>query len=240
MNRHQQRRNPCIKKLISFALTLILALTLLCASAFAEAIDHSGDWYADLYGFTLRLTLNPDGSYTNAIEGEDPDSGIWEMAGTNVLLDRGTSDEMVLVYDAGSDSLYADIDGEDLLFFREPPVEFEMAAPRAGIVTLEDMGGSWTTKMLCMLGTHMTPAQVQLSLDLRIDGSSAELTFIIDGEATTITAGGNFSGNALVLRMTNTETSEEYTMNVQLLADGTMSATTDMFSEEIIFVLEAA
>lgn len=229
-----------MKKLISLALTLILTLTLLCAGALGEAIDHSGDWYADLYGFTLRITLNPDGSYTNAIEGEDPDSGIWEMDGTNVLLDKGTSDEMVLVYDAGSDSLYANIEGEDLLFFREPPVEFEMAAPRAGIVTLEDMGGSWTTKMLCMLGTHMTPEQVGLSLDLSIDNNSAELTFTIDGEATTITAEGEFSGNTLVLSMTNTETSEEYTMNVQLLEDGTMSATTDMFGEEIVFVLEAA
>ena len=229
-----------MKKLVSLALILILTLTLLCAGALAEAIDHSGDWYADLYGYTLRITLNPDGSYTNAIDGEDPDSGVWEMAGTDVLLDKGTSDEMMLVYDAGSDSLYADIDGEDLLFFREPPVEFEMAAPRAGIVTLEDMGGNWTTKMLCMLGTHMTPEQVGLSLDLSIDSNSAALTFTIDGESTTITAGGNFSGNALVLRMTNTEISEEYTMNVQLLADGTMSATTDMFGEEIIFVLEAA
>ena len=229
-----------MKKLISIALTLFLTLTLLCAGAFAEADDHSGDWYADLYGFTLRLTLNPDGSYTIDIEGEDPDSGTWEMAGTDVLLDKGTSDEMMLVYDAGSDSLYADIDGEDLLFFREPPVEFEMAAPRAGIVTLEDMGGNWTTKMLCMLGTHMTPEQVGLSLDLSIDSNSAALTFTIDGESTTITAGGDFSGNTLVLSMYNEETAEEYAMNVQLLEDGTMSATTDMFDEEIVFVLEAA
>ena len=228
-----------MKKLVSLALTLILTLTLLCAGALAEAIDHSGDWYADLYGYTLRITLNPDGSYTNAIDGEDPDSGVWEMAGTDVLLDKGTSDEMMLVYDAGSDSLYADIDGEDLLFFREPPVEFEMAAPRAGIVTLEDMGGNWTTKMLCMLGTHMTPEQVGLSLDLSIDSNSAALTFTIDGESTTITAGGNFSGNTLVLSMYNEETAEECTINVQLLVDGTMSATTDMFGEEIIFVLEA-
>ena len=77
-----------MKKLVPLALTLILTLTLLCAGAFAEAIDHSGDWYADLYGYTLRITLNPDGSYTNAIDGEDPDSGVWEMAGTNVLLDK--------------------------------------------------------------------------------------------------------------------------------------------------------
>ena len=229
-----------MKKLVSLALILILTLTLLCAGAFAEADDHSGDWYADLYGFTLRLTLNPDGSYTIDIEGEDPDSGTWEMAGTDVLLDKGTSDEMMLVYDAGSDSLYADIDGEDLLFFREPPVDFEMAAPRAGIVTLEDMGGNWTTKMLCMLGTHMTPEQVGLSLDLSIDSNSAALTFTVDGESTTITAGGNFSGNTLVLSMYNEETAEECTINVQLLVDGTMSATTDMFGEEIVFVLEAA
>ena len=229
-----------MKKLVSLALILILTLTLLCAGALAEAIDHSGDWYADLYGYTLRITLNPDGSYTNAIDGEDPDSGVWEMAGTDVLLDKGTSDEMMLVYDAGSDSLYADIDGEDLLFFREPPVKFEMAAPRAGIVTLEDMGGNWTTKMVGFLGTYLTPEQIQFTLDLSIDTSCATLTFTIDGESTTITAGGNFSGNTLVLSMYNEETAEECTINVQLLVDGTMSATTDMFGEGIVFVLEAA
>ena len=49
-----------MKKHISLALTLILTLTLLCTGAFAETIDHSGDWYADLYGFTLRITLNPE------------------------------------------------------------------------------------------------------------------------------------------------------------------------------------
>ena len=40
--------------------------------------------------------------------------------------------------------------------------------------------------------------------------------------------------------MYNEDTSEECSVNVQLLVDGTMSATTDMFGEEIVFILEAA
>ena len=51
-----------MKKLLSIAVSLILALTLLCAGAMAEAAELTGEWYGSLYGIVMTLTLNEDGS----------------------------------------------------------------------------------------------------------------------------------------------------------------------------------
>lgn len=51
-----------MKKILSVALSLMLALSLLCAGAFAGTIDFTGVWYTSIYGIETVFTLNDDGS----------------------------------------------------------------------------------------------------------------------------------------------------------------------------------
>lgn len=50
-----------MKKTLSVALSIMLALTLLCSAAFAEAVDFTGTWYTRLYGMEMTFTLNEGG-----------------------------------------------------------------------------------------------------------------------------------------------------------------------------------
>lgn len=229
-----------MKKLLSIAVSLILALTLLCAGAMAEAAELTGEWYGSLYGIVMTLTLNEDGSYTLAMDSEDPESGVWELDGSDLILDRGTDDEVTFAYDADEVSLAMDLDGMAFLFTREPVAAFELAAARAD-ATLEEYAGSWDCTLVSMMGMQLPPEEAEIEMSLVIEGESAQLTLGIFGEPETIDLVPAFADGALTLTIpASYEGEEDSVITFQLLEDGTMSATTLLFDEELIFVLEAA
>ena len=77
-----------MKKILTFALSLVLALSLLCCGAMAEAADVTGEWYGDVFGMTMILTLT-DGTYTMDLAGE-VDGGTYSFDGTTLYMDEGT------------------------------------------------------------------------------------------------------------------------------------------------------
>ena len=51
-----------MKRLTSLVLALLLALTMM-VGAFAETADVTGEWYGELLGIQVTLTINADGTY---------------------------------------------------------------------------------------------------------------------------------------------------------------------------------
>ena len=230
-----------MKKFLSTTLALILALTMLCAGATAEAADMTGEWYASLYGVAMTLTLNGDGSYTIAMEmeGEEPSDGVWELDGTDLILDKGTEDEMAFSYDPDAQSLYADMDGMEFLFTREPIASFEPAAARAD-ATLEEFAGSWSCTLVSLMGMQVPPEEAEIEMAMVIDGESVELTLGVFGEPVTASLTAAFADGAMTLTVPSSyEGGEDTVFTVQLLEDGTLQATTMMFDEELALFLEA-
>ena len=229
-----------MKKLLSIAVSLILALTLLCAGAMAEAAELTGEWYGSLYGIVMTLTLNEDGSYALAMDGEDPEAGTWELNGSDLIMDKGTEAESTLSYDPDEVSLAMDLDGMAFLFTREPVAAFELAAARAD-ATLEEYAGSWDCTLVSMMGMQLPPEEAEIVLSVVVEGESMQLTLGLFDEPETIELVPAFADGALTLTIPASGEGEEDTVfTFQLLEDGTMSATTLMYDEELVFVLEAA
>lgn len=121
-----------MKKRLAFLLAA--ALTVTAAFTVAAEEDVTGEWYANLYGMPVTLILDESGEYTMEMEafeeeGEEPQNGTWELDGESVIMDKGGEDEMSFAYDG--ETLYADMDGMEMLFSRDPEAA-------AGFVPAED------------------------------------------------------------------------------------------------------
>lgn len=112
-----------MKRLTSLVLALLLALTMM-VGAFAETADVTGEWYGELLGIQVTLTINADGTYKMDIAGMDSEEGVWEKnEDGNLVMDKGTEGEgLVTVTETG---LSTEQDGMKIDFTREAPAEDE-------------------------------------------------------------------------------------------------------------------
>ena len=108
-----------MKKLICLALALMLAVCLILAlgEEAGEYVEPSplGDWYADLGGLTLKLTLNEDGAYFFSALGKVSEPDAWTLEDGFLYLDG--AEDTILSF---SGETLHDENGE-LFFTREAP-----------------------------------------------------------------------------------------------------------------------
>ena len=99
-----------MKKILSAMTALILILSVLCAGALAETADITGKWYASLFGISVTMSLNEDGSYVLQMdmEDEEPSEGTWEFDGAALVMDKSSDTEMTLTYDPEAVSFCAE------------------------------------------------------------------------------------------------------------------------------------
>ena len=81
-----------MKKRLAFLLAA--ALTVTAAFTVAAEEDVTGEWYANIYGMPMTLILDENGEYTMEMEafeeeGEEPQTGTWELDGESVIMDKG-------------------------------------------------------------------------------------------------------------------------------------------------------
>ena len=229
-----------MKKRLTVVTAVILILSVLCTGALAEAPDVTGEWYANLMGISITMTLNENGSYAlqMSLEGEDPEEGTWEFDGEALVMDKGSETEMTLTYDPEAVSLYMEQDGLSFLFTREMPETFE-AAPVRTDAAIEEFAGTWTCTLIDAMGLQAPPEMMGLSMSATIEGSSVALVLpdFLDEPAT---LEGVFADAALtVVIPAESEYSEDMVFTMQLLEDGTLSAATSFADESMVFYLTA-
>ena len=150
-----------MKKPLSVALSLILALTLLGAAALAEATDFIGTWYTRVYGVEMSFSLNEGGLYTvsfDVVDEVEESEGTWEVTSTGIVFDKGTADETVMNHDAQADTLTGTIGGMELVFTRELTAAFELAPARSDAAP-EDYNGQWAATLFCLGELQTTPQE---------------------------------------------------------------------------------
>lgn len=229
-----------MKKILSIALSVILALTVLSTAAFAEASDFTGTWYTRIYGVEMSFTLNEGGLYTVKFDyGDDSEEseGTWEVASTGIVFDKGTSDEVVMTYDAKANTLSGVISGMEMVFTRELIAAYELAPARADAEP-KDYDGMWAATLLCLGDIQTTPEEAQFDLRMTVEGGLNLFTMTIDGNDYTLNIVPEFSDGAMLLNMSNGSTSSSIVC--QLLEDGSMSAafSPEIFGQEAVIVLE--
>ena len=231
-----------MKKTLSVALSLVLALTLLGVAALAEAADFTGTWYTRIYGMEMSFSLNEGGLYTvsfDAMDEVEESEGTWEVASTGIVFDKGTADETVMTYDAQADTLTGTFDGMELVFTRELTAAFELAPARSDAAP-EDYNGQWAATLFCLGELQTTPQESQFELFMTVEGGLNCLTMIVAGGNTALNIAPEFSDGAMILNMDAADGSASSVVVCQLLEDGSMSAAfpAELFGQEAVFVLE--
>lgn len=219
-----------MKKILTAIVTLMMLAVLAC-SAVAE--DVTGEWYAEVYGMVMKMTVNEDNTYVLEAAG-DSAPGTWEMDGTNLIVDKGTETESVFTYDAAAQTL--DMAGE-MLFTRAAIEAWAPAAVRAE-AALADFEGIWTAQRVDAFGAVLPVDDAGVYMDAGVVGTNVSLTvtFIdtenFEGEAV-------LEGNALTLTVpAKDEYSEAQIFIANALEDGSIAITMELFSEPATFYME--
>ena len=229
-----------MKKILSFALSLMLALTLLGTAAFADADGFAGTWYTRIYGIEMSFTLKDDGLYTVTFDYGDTveeSDGVWETSSTGIVFDKGTADEVFMTYDAKADTLTGVISGMEMVFTSEPAAAFELAPARSDAAP-EDYDGQWAATLLCLGEIQTTPQESQFDLLMTVEGGLNCFTMIIEGQSYTLNIVPEFADGAMLLNISDGTTSSSIVC--RLLEDGSMSAafSPEFFGQEAVMVLE--
>jgi len=226
-----------MKKILAFVISLILTLSMLCCGATAEVVDVTGEWYGDVFGMTMILTL-ADGTYTMDLAGE-ADGGTYSFDGTTLYMDEGTDVETQIPYDAENNVLVLDMgDGMIIELGREPIAAFVPAAARIDS-TIEEFAGGWTATQVNAFGLIAPVDMMELYMTAKIEGSAVTMNIDLMGDVNEFTLEGALAEGILTVIEAGTEgITEDITYTMQLLEDGTMSATFEMFGEAVTFYME--
>ena len=219
-----------MKKILTAIVTLMMLAVLACG---AVAEDVTGEWYAEVYGMVMKMTVNADNTYVLEAAG-DSAPGTWELDGANLIVDKGTETESLFTYDAAAQTL--DMAGE-MLFTRTAIEAWAPAAVRAE-AALADFEGIWTAQRVDAFGAVLPVNDAGVFMDAGIVGENTSLTVtFIDTE--------NFEGEAVLEGNTLTltvpakdEYSEAQVFTANALEDGSIAITMDLFSEPATFYME--
>lgn len=219
-----------MKKILTAMATLMLALAMLFGAACAE--DVTGDWYGDVYGIVMKVTVNADNTYALEAAGE-VQNGTWVLDGSNLVMDKGTEYESMFAYDAAAQTLTMD----DVVFTHTVIEQWVPAAVRAE-AAIEDFAGLWGAQHVDCFGALLPVDAAGVYMNASIEGTkvSVMITFM---DAETFEGEAVFENNALTLTIPAAdEFSTETLFVANALADGSISITTELFSEPAVFYLE--
>ena len=226
-----------MKKILSVLLSAAMILAMLCGGAFAEAADVTGEWYGSLFGIAMTLTVNEDGTYVMDMGDDDPTDGTWRLDGETMIMDEGSEEEIAFASDG--ESLYAEVEGLEFLFTREPVEVFE-AAPARTDAALEEFAGTWNCTLVDMMGMQVPPEMAEMELTLTIDGENVCMIMGIFGEPTDVDLTGEFADGTLTVTVPSEyEGGEDSVFTIPLLEDGSMSVTTLLMEEELVFYMSS-
>ena len=227
-----------MKKLLATLIALTMLVSAVVCGAVAETADITGEWYGSVFGLSMTMTLNEDGTYTLSMTGEEAEPGTWSFDGTTLTLDEGSEGESAFAYDG--ESLSASMEGMDFVFTREPIATFEPAPARTD-AALEEFSGSWNATTIGIMGMYLSPDVIGAGISLDIDGTTVVMTIIQeDSEPEAVTVEATFADGVLtVADPTSTEESSTF-WTLSLLEDGTMSMFTQMEGIEMTYYLSPA
>ena len=220
-----------MKKILTAMATLMFVLVLLIGAACAE--DVTGEWYGEVYGIVMKVTVNADSTYAMEVAG-DVQNGTWVLEGSSLVMDKGTETESAFAYDAAAQTLTMD----DVVFTHTAIEQWVPAAVREEAVALEDFTGLWNALHVNCFGALLPVDAADVYMNASIEGAEISLT-ITFMDAETFEGEAAFENNALTLTVpAKDEYSKDMVFAANALEDGSISITTELFSEPAIFYLE--
>ena len=160
-------------------LAVLLALVLLAVPALAlgeegEAAPEpafTGDWFGDLYGMTLKLILNADGTYAAFIvtQPDQPRAGTWTYADGYLYMDGSDTPEIAVVDDWLIWNTF------NCILSREAARTYEPAEPLAN-ASLERYAGCWKSRFTEISGAILSSESIGNNTAFYIEGTDIAMT----------------------------------------------------------------
>ena len=127
-----------MKKLIS--LILILCMACMLVPAMADE-DITGDWYGNMMGMGVTLTLNADGTYAFIANGQEMAAGPWKVEDGKLI--AASEDSGDTIFEIKDEGLYnADMDMTMTRNAEDAPAGFVVAEPKTDAAA-EEYYGEW-------------------------------------------------------------------------------------------------
>ena len=228
-----------MKKILSLVLALLMMLG---CTALAE--DLTGAWYGNLFGMSVTLTLNADGTYGMDLM-DETQTGVWVLEGETLYMDKGTDMETILAYDAAAVTLTMDMDGMVFVFSREAAAAFVPVEPKTD-AAIEEFAGQWEAANVYFMDMLVPTEFAEMGMTLKIENTSINASIDLMGDVETFEAEGKFADGVLTLVIPATldeagnELTRELVFPIKVLQDGTLSFEMDMLGMPIIFYLNPA
>ena len=163
-----------MKKALALILACVLALAIL--PAVAEEVYVTGDWYAELGGLPVQLTLAEDGTYSLTLPGSDPAAGTWVLKNGYIYMDGASTPDMATI---GESSLIMS-DGATV-FTREKVEGYALADLKAD-ADLVAFAGYWQAVYVDVNGAPISAEALADETDLYVEGTHAILGGPIFGD----------------------------------------------------------
>ena len=228
-----------MKKILSLVLALLMMLG---CTALAE--DLTGAWYSNLFGMSVTMTLNADGTYGMDLM-DETQTGVWVLEGETLYMDKGTDMEITLTYDAAAVTLTMDVEGMVCVFGREATEAFVPAEPKAD-AAIEEFAGQWEAANVYFMDMLVPTEFAEMGMTMKIENTSINAAIDLMGDVETFEAEGKFADGVLSLVVPATldeagnELTRELVFPIKVLQDGTLSFEMDMLGMPIIFYLNPA
>ena len=165
--------------LLAASLLLLPAVILAESETLAPEAALTGDWYGEVQGMVLQLSLNGDGTYTAILPAREDAkaTGAWALRDGFLYLD-------------GNDVPSVNVLGEDVLKWidfdtflrREAPLLYTPAEPLADIPQ-EIYAGTWKALYVGVDGAMLMANTLGEPSGAYIEGTSVALTGPLTGEA---------------------------------------------------------
>lgn len=161
-----------MKKLLAILLALSLLLVPALALGEGEEAALVGDWYGELNGLVLKLTLNEDGAYAALIvtQPDDVKAGTWAYEDGFIHLDGSLLPDInVLSDDVLKWTAF------DIFLRREAPQTYAPAELLPG-AALELYAGCWKAQYVGVNGAILPSDAIGNETVLYVEGSDLALT----------------------------------------------------------------
>lgn len=175
-----------MKKLLAILLSLLLltpALALAEEPAPAESVETeatlTGEWFAEVQGMIVRITLNEDGSYAVAVPAlsEEAVTGTWAEKDGFLYFDGNELPEINVL---GADVMkWIDYDA---FLRREAPLPMYTPAEPVADVPLEYYAGHWESLYVGVNGAMLFSDTLGAKTAALIDGTTVALIGPLTGE----------------------------------------------------------
>lgn len=255
------------KKILAAVMAAIMTLSgvgpaglnIVPVAAKAEVTEAavSGTWYGNIWGTPAVMTLGKDQSFSIKYDNKDNTelSGEWKIKDSQIIVNEGTDDDLLIDYDEKKETLTTQSNGEEFVFTRDEENSKKKTVAVNKKAKESDFTGIWKASKVDT-DTVLAPADIfgvnglflsvkdqKVGLYMDIDNTDGIIDIsdlssdFSDGTVSFVIGGGSMVKAAESILDNESSEYQDMSCTAQMLEDGTMKLTFSD-SNSVRFIME--